>query len=44
MFFLVLLAGTMTGMLLGILGSGGSIVTMPAVIYLLDVAPSRRSP
>ncbi|MBT4490438.1 MAG: sulfite exporter TauE/SafE family protein [Rhodospirillaceae bacterium] len=36
---LVLLAGASTGLLLGILGSGGSIVTMPAFIYLLDVEP-----
>lgn len=39
MSFLVLLAGAATGLLLGILGSGGSIVTMPALIYLLDIAP-----
>ncbi len=35
----VLLAGASTGLMLGILGSGGSIVTMPAFIYLLGVAP-----
>jgi uncharacterized protein len=35
----VLLAGASTGLMLGILGSGGSIVTMPAFIYLLGVDP-----
>lgn len=35
----VLLAGASTGLMLGILGSGGSIVTMPALIYLLGIAP-----
>ena len=39
MSFLVLLAGASTGLLLGILGSGGSIITMPAFIYLLGVDP-----
>ena len=32
-----LLAGMVTGLLLGLLGSGGSIVTLPALIYLADV-------
>jgi hypothetical protein len=32
-----LLAGTLTGLLLGLLGSGGSIVTLPALIYLAEV-------
>ena len=35
----VLIAGIVTGVLLGIFGSGGSIITMPALLYLLDVAP-----
>ncbi|MDF1529024.1 MAG: sulfite exporter TauE/SafE family protein [Sedimenticola sp.] len=35
----VIIAGIITGLLLGILGSGGSIVTMPALLYLLDVEP-----
>lgn len=35
----IIIAGLMTGLLLGILGSGGSIVTLPALLYLLDVAP-----
>jgi len=35
----LIIAGLATGLLLGILGSGGSIITLPALIYLLDVAP-----
>ncbi len=35
----LILAGVSTGLLLGILGSGGSIITMPALMYLLGVAP-----
>ncbi|WP_456405041.1 sulfite exporter TauE/SafE family protein [Thiolapillus sp.] len=35
----VIIAGIVTGLLLGIFGSGGSIVTMPALLYLLDVEP-----
>jgi len=35
----LIIAGLATGLLLGILGSGGSIVTLPALLYLLDVAP-----
>jgi hypothetical protein len=37
-----LLAGMATGLLLGMLGSGGSIVTLPALIYLagVDVKPA----
>lgn len=34
-----ILAGLATGIVLGIFGSGGSIVTTPALLYLLDVAP-----
>ncbi len=35
----VLMAGLITGMLLGVFGSGGSIATMPALLYLLNVEP-----
>lgn len=35
----VIISGLVTGLLLGIFGSGGSIVTMPALLYLLDVEP-----
>ncbi len=35
----VLLAGFATGMVLGIFGSGGSIITTPALLYLLGVEP-----
>ncbi len=35
----IIVAGLVTGMLLGIFGSGGSIITMPALLYLLDVEP-----
>jgi len=35
----IIIAGLVTGMLLGIFGSGGSIITMPALLYLLDVEP-----
>ncbi len=35
----IIIAGSMTGLLLGLLGSGGSIVTVPALLYLLHVAP-----
>ena len=35
----VILAGTATGFVLGLLGSGGSIIALPALIYLLGVAP-----
>ena len=35
----IIIAGLITGMLLGIFGSGGSIITMPALLYLLDVDP-----
>ena len=35
----IIIAGLLTGLLLGIFGSGGSIVTMPALLYLLDVPP-----
>lgn len=35
----VVVAGLVTGLLLGVFGSGGSIITMPALLYLLDVEP-----
>ena len=35
----IIIAGLITGALLGIFGSGGSIITMPALLYLLDVQP-----
>ena len=35
----VIIAGLVTGILLGVFGSGGSIITMPALLYLLDVEP-----
>lgn len=35
----IIFAGLMTGMLLGVFGSGGSIITLPALIYLLNVDP-----
>lgn len=34
-----ILAGLATGLMLGIFGSGGSIITTPALLYLLDIAP-----
>lgn len=39
MSLLVLIAGLFTGLLLGIFGSGGSIITTPALLYLLNVEP-----
>ena len=35
----ILISGLVTGLLLGIFGSGGSIITTPALLYLLDVEP-----
>lgn len=35
----IIIAGLITGMLLGVFGSGGSIITMPALLYLLNVEP-----
>lgn len=35
----IIIAGLVTGMLLGVFGSGGSIITMPALLYILDVEP-----
>ena len=37
MIFLVILSGAITGIVLGLFGSGGSIIAMPALMYLLDV-------
>jgi hypothetical protein len=36
---LAILAGAATGVVLGLFGSGGSIIATPALLYLLDVAP-----
>ena len=36
---LAILAGMATGVVLGLFGSGGSIIALPALMYLLDVAP-----
>lgn len=37
MLLLVILAGAATGIVLGLFGSGGSIIAMPALMFLLDV-------
>lgn len=39
MLLLTLLIGLVTGFILGLLGSGGAIITVPALIYLLGVLP-----
>lgn len=36
---LAILAGAATGIVLGLFGSGGSIIATPALLYLLDVEP-----
>ncbi len=36
-----LLAGLVTGLVLGIFGSGGAIITTPALLYLLQVDPKQ---
>lgn len=36
---LAILAGMATGIVLGLFGSGGSIIATPALLYLLNVAP-----
>lgn len=41
MTILAILAGALTGILLGLLGSGGSIITIPALIYFLRVDPKQ---
>jgi len=37
MIFLAIIAGAVTGIVLGLFGSGGSIIAMPALMVLLDV-------
>jgi uncharacterized membrane protein YfcA len=37
MMLLVILAGVVTGIVLGLFGSGGSIIAMPALMFLLNV-------
>ena len=37
MIILAILAGAVTGIVLGLFGSGGSIIAMPALMYLLNV-------
>lgn len=39
MMLLAIAAGLATGFVLGLLGSGGSIIALPALIYMLGVAP-----
>ena len=39
MIFSIILAGLATGLVLGLFGSGGSIIATPALIYLLGVEP-----
>jgi uncharacterized protein len=39
MLFSAILAGLATGLVLGLFGSGGSIIAMPALMYLLHVEP-----
>ncbi len=36
---LAIVAGALTGIVLGLFGSGGSIIAMPALLYLLNVDP-----
>ncbi|MBZ0092318.1 MAG: sulfite exporter TauE/SafE family protein, partial [Sulfuricellaceae bacterium] len=36
---IAILAGMLTGIVLGLFGSGGSIVTVPALMYLLHIEP-----
>jgi uncharacterized protein len=40
---LALLAGALVGLALGALGAGGSILTVPALIYLLDFSPAEAT-
>ena len=37
MMIIAIFAGAITGIVLGLFGSGGSIIAMPALMYLLDV-------
>lgn len=39
MLIAVIVAGAITGIVLGLFGSGGSIIAMPALMYLLHVEP-----
>ncbi len=39
MSFSIIISGLATGILLGVFGSGGSIITMPALLYLLNIEP-----
>ncbi|MDD5241525.1 MAG: sulfite exporter TauE/SafE family protein [Sulfuricella sp.] len=41
MIILAMLAGAATGIVLGLLGSGGSIIAVPALLYLLHVEPKQ---
>lgn len=41
MIFLAIISGAITGIVLGLLGSGGSIIAMPALLYLLHVEPKQ---
>jgi uncharacterized protein len=41
MILLAILAGAATGIALGILGSGGSIIAVPTLLYLLHVEPKQ---
>ncbi|MBZ9643593.1 TSUP family transporter, partial [Streptomyces sp. PSKA30] len=39
-FVLALVAGALTGLALGALGGGGSVLAVPALVYLLGLAPA----
>lgn len=41
MIILAMLTGAATGIVLGLLGSGGSIIAVPALLYLLHVEPKQ---
>ncbi|MFN3397404.1 MAG: sulfite exporter TauE/SafE family protein [Sulfurimicrobium sp.] len=41
MIFLAIISGAVTGIVLGLLGSGGSIIAVPALLYLLHVEPKQ---
>jgi len=41
MIIIAILAGAATGTVLGLLGSGGSIIAVPALLYLLHVEPKQ---
>lgn len=42
-FVLALVAGAVTGLALGALGGGGSVLAVPALIYLLGFTPAAAS-